>query len=74
MQAVKARVPAGWPSPPAEPRKKYGQAHTSDAPVLPTIDQVVAEAQALSQNLVAGATGASVEDFLAGRACEAEAE
>jgi len=45
-----------------------------DGIVLRTVDQVVARAQALSQKLVAGKTGASVDDFLADRAREAEAE
>ncbi len=37
----------------------------------PTIDQAVALAQALSRKMVAGKSGASVEDFLADRANEA---
>lgn len=37
----------------------------------PTLDQVVARAQALSRKMVAGKAGASVEDFLADRANEA---
>ena len=45
-----------------------------DSIVLRTVDQVVARAQALSRMLVAGKTGASVEDFLADRAREAKAE
>jgi hypothetical protein len=46
----------------------------SDAIVLRTVDQVVARAQALSRKLVAGKAGATVKDFLADRAREAEAE
>jgi hypothetical protein len=45
-----------------------------DAIVLRTLDQVVARAQVLSRKLVAGKAGASVDDFLADRAREAEAE
>ena len=36
----------------------------------PTLDQVVARAQVLSRNMVAGKAGASVEDFLADCASE----
>jgi AbrB family looped-hinge helix DNA binding protein len=81
--AVKARVmPDGRVSLPAELRKKHGLAQggevivedAGDAIVLRTVDQVVARAQALSRKLVAGKTGASVDDFLADRAREAEAE
>ena len=45
-----------------------------DAIVLRTLDQAVARAQVLSRKLVAGKAGASVDDFLADRAREAEAE
>ena len=44
-----------------------------DAIVLRTLDQAVARAQVLSRKLVAGKAGASVDDFLADRAREAEA-
>jgi hypothetical protein len=71
---MNARLPDGSPSLPAEVRKKRGLAHAGDVIVVPAIDEVVTRAQALSRKLVAGATGASVEDFLAGRACETEAE
>jgi AbrB family looped-hinge helix DNA binding protein len=80
---MKARVmPDGRVSLPAELRKKHGLAQggevivedAGDAIVLRTVDQVVARAQALSRRLVAGKTGASVADFLADRAREAEAE
>jgi hypothetical protein len=47
---------------------------SGEAIVLRTLDQVVARAQALSRKLVAGGAGASVEDFLADRAREAEGE
>jgi hypothetical protein len=42
--------------------------------VLRTLDQVVARAQALSRRLVGDTAGATVADFLADRAREAEAE
>jgi AbrB family looped-hinge helix DNA binding protein len=75
-------MPDGRVSLPAELRKKHGLAQggdvivedVGDAIVLRTVDQVVARSQALSRALVAGKTGASVEDFLADRAHEAEAE
>ncbi len=65
---------------PAELRRKHGLAQggkvivedIGDAIVLRTLDQVVARAQALSRKLVAGKTGASVDDFLANRARAAE--
>jgi AbrB family looped-hinge helix DNA binding protein len=77
--AVKAKVmPDGRISLPAELRKKHGLAQggevivedAGDAIILRTVDQVVARAQALSRKLVAGKTGASVDDFLADRARE----
>ncbi len=80
---MKARVmPDGRVSLPAELRRKHGLAHggeviigdADDAIVLRTLDQVVARAQAFSRKLVAGKDGASVDDFLAERAREAEAE
>ena len=78
---MKAKVmPDGRVSLPADLRRRHGLAHggevivedTGDAIVLRTIDQVVAQAQALSRKLVAGKTGASVEDFLNDRAREPE--
>jgi len=78
---VKARVmPDGRLCLPAELRRKHGLARggavffedTGDAIVLRTLDQVVARAQALSRKLVAGQTGASVDDFLAERRLSAE--
>ena len=80
---MKARVmPDGRVSLPAELRKKHGLAQggdvivedIGDAIVLRTVNQVVARAQAMSRRLVAGKTGASVEDFLTDRAREAKAE
>ena len=80
---MKARVtPDGRVSLPAELRKKHGLVHggevivedAGDAIVLRTLDQVIARAQALSRTLVAGKAGASVDDFLADRVREAEAE
>ena len=78
---MRAKVmPDGRVSLPADLRKRHGLAHggevivedTGDAIFLRTIDQVVARAQALSRKLVAGKTGASVEDFLNDRAREPE--
>ena len=80
---MKAKVMAdGRVSLPAELRKRYGLAKggelivedRGDAIVLRTLDQVVADAQALSRKLVAGATGATVDDFLAERARAAQEE
>jgi AbrB family looped-hinge helix DNA binding protein len=80
---MKARVMAdGRVSLPAELRKKHGLAlggeviveDAGDAIVLRTVDQVVARAQEVSRRLVAGNTGASVDDFLADRAREAATE
>lgn len=80
---MKAKVmPDGRVSLPADMRKRHGLTHggevivedTGDAIVLRTLDQVVARAQDLSRRLVAGKAGASVDDFLADRAREADAE
>ena len=80
---MKAKVmPDGRLNLPAELRKKHGLAQggevivedIGDAIVLRTLDQAVARAQVLSRKLVAGKAGASVDDFLADRAREAEAE
>lgn len=45
-----------------------------DAIVLRTVDQAVARAQAMSRRLTGGRTDATVDDFLADRAHEAEME
>lgn len=80
---MKARVmPDGRVSLPADLRRKHGLAKggevivedLGDAIVLRTLDQVVSRAQALSRVLVAGKPGATVDDFLAEREREAEAE
>ena len=80
---MKAKVmPDGRLSLPAELRKKHGLAEggeviledIGDAIVLRTLAQVVARAQAHSRELAAGQSGASVDDFLADRAREAEGE
>lgn len=80
---MKAKVmPDGRMSLPADLRKRHGLGKggevivedTGDAIVLRTLDQVVARAQALSRKLVGGKAGASVEEFLAERAREAERE
>jgi AbrB family looped-hinge helix DNA binding protein len=79
---VKAKVTAdGRVSLPAALRNKHGLAQggevivedAGDAIILRTIDEVVARAQALSRKLVAGTSGASVDDFLADRARDAAA-
>lgn len=75
-------MPDGRVSLPADLRKRHGLSHggevivedTGDAIVLRTLDQVVARAQALSRRLVGDKVDASVADFLADRAREAEAE
>jgi bifunctional DNA-binding transcriptional regulator/antitoxin component of YhaV-PrlF toxin-antitoxin module len=75
-------MPDGRVSLPAELRWKHGLSRggevivedTGDAIVLRTLDQMVARAQALSRKLVTGKAGASVDDFLADRAREAETE
>lgn len=80
---MRAKVmPDGRISLPAGLRKKHGLVRggeviiedAGDAIVLRTLDQVVARAQALSRKLVEGQAGSSVDDFLADRAREAEAE
>lgn len=80
---MKAKVmPDGRVSLPAELRKRHGLTHggevlvenLGDGIVLRTLDQVVTRAQDLSRRLVAGKTGASVDDFLADRAREADAK
>ena len=80
---MKAKVmPDGRMSLPADLRRRHGLGDggevivedTGDAIVLRTLDQVVARAQDLSRRLVAGKPGASVDDFLADRARQTEAE
>ncbi len=80
---MKAKVmPDGRISLPANLRKKYGLVQggdvivedAGDAIVLRTLDQVVARAQALSRRLAGGRAGSSIDDFLADRAREADAE
>lgn len=80
---MRAKVmPDGRMSLPADLRKRHGLSHggevivedMGDAIVLRTLDQVVARAQALSRRLIGDQPGASVADFLADRAREAEAE
>jgi bifunctional DNA-binding transcriptional regulator/antitoxin component of YhaV-PrlF toxin-antitoxin module len=66
---------------PAEVRRRHGLDRggellvedTGDAIVLRTVDQAVARAQEISLQLTKGRAGASVEDFLADRARDAEA-
>jgi len=80
---MKAKVmPDGRMSLPADLRKRHGLGNggevnvedVGDAIVLRTLDQVVARAQEMSRRLIGGKTNASVEDFLADRAREAESE
>ena len=80
---MRARVmPDGRVSLPADLRKRHGLTNggdvivedAGDAIVLRTLDQVVARAQELSRELVAGKPGASVDDFLADRTREADTE
>lgn len=80
---MKAKVmPDGRMSLPADLRKRHGLGNggevivedLGDAIVLRTLDQVVARAQQLSRKLIGDKSGASVADFLADRACEAETE
>lgn len=80
---LKAKVTAsGRMSLPADLRRRYGLSRggqvlvddTGDAIVLRTIEQAVKRAQAASRRLIAGRSGASVDDYLKERAREAEAE
>jgi len=81
--SAKAKVtPSGRLSLPAEIRRKHGLARggeviiddLGDAIVLRTVDQVVAQSQALARRIVEGKPGSSVEDFIAERRREAERE
>ena len=75
-------MPDGRISLPAGLRKKHGLARggevivedAGDAIVLRTLDQVVARAQALSRKLIADQAGSTLDDFLADRTREADAE
>ena len=80
---MKAKVmPDGRMGLPADRRKRHGLGKggevivedLGDAIVLRRLDQVVARAQALSRKLTAGKAGATVDDFLVGRAHEAGRE
>ncbi len=80
---MKARVmPDGRVSLPADMRRRHGLDRggeviiedTGDAIVLRTLDQIVARAQALSRQLLAGKENVSVDDFLEERRREAEQE
>lgn len=75
-------MPNGRMSLPAELRRRYGLAsggqvvveETEDGIMLRTVAQAVARAQAISRKLTTGKSGASVDDFLAERRREADAE
>jgi len=75
-------MPNGRMSLPAELRRRHGLAaggqvvveETDDGIILRTVSQAVARAQAISRKLTAGKTGATVDDFLAERRREADAE
>lgn len=78
--AMTARLmPDGRLSLPAELRRRHGIEHgadlivedTGDAIVLRTIEQVTRRAQALSREILAGQTNASVDDFMDERRREA---
>jgi AbrB family looped-hinge helix DNA binding protein len=80
---MRAKVmPDGRVSLPADLRRRHGLIgggeviveDAGDAIVLRTLDQVAARAQELSRKLLAGKPGTSVDDFLADRARDAEAE
>ncbi len=80
---MKAKVmPDGRMSLPAELRKRHGLGNggevivedAGDAIVLRTLDQVVAQAQEMSRRLTEGKAGASLNEFLADRARDAESE
>ncbi|AMJ63739.1 AbrB/MazE/SpoVT family DNA-binding domain-containing protein [Bosea sp. PAMC 26642] len=80
---MRARVmPDGRVSLPADMRRRHGLDRggdvivedTGDAIVLRTLDQIVARAQELSRQLLAGKANVSVDDFLEERRREAEQE
>jgi AbrB family looped-hinge helix DNA binding protein len=83
MNALKGRVSeSGRLSIPAEFRKTVGLEHGGDVVIelvgreirIRTIDEVVAQAQAIARRLTAGKPDASVDAFLAERRREAERE
>jgi len=83
MNALKGRVSeTGRLSVPAEFRKAVGLEHGGDVVIelvgreirIRTIDEVVAQAQAIARRLTEGKPDASVDAFLAGRRREAERE
>ncbi len=80
---MKAKVmPDGRMSLPAELRKRHGLGNgrevivedVGDAIVLRTLDQVVGRAREMSRRLTEGKAGASLDEFLADRARDAESE
>ena len=65
-------MPDGRVSLLAELRERHRLAQGGEVIVLRTVDRIVARAQAMSRRLVEGKPGATVDDFLADRAREAE--
>ena len=82
MSARAKITPAGRLSLPADIRRRHGLAKGGEVLiedrgseiVIRTLSQAVARAQEISRKLMAGKQGASVDDFLADRRREAEAE
>ena len=83
MNTARGRVSvSGRLSIPAEFRKAVGLDHGGDVVVelagreirIRTVDEVIAQSQALTRRLIGTKPGASVDDFLAERRREAERE
>lgn len=81
--SARARItPAGRLSLPADIRKRHGLGKGGEVLiedrgseiVIRTLSQAVARAQEISRKLMAGKEGGTVDDFLADRRREAEAE
>jgi AbrB family looped-hinge helix DNA binding protein len=78
MSARAKVTAAGRLSLPAEVRKRHGLSKggevviqdTPDAIIIRTVAQTVATAQAISRKLLAGKSGASLDDFLRERQTE----
>lgn len=81
--STRAKItPSGRLSLPADIRRRHGLGKGGEVLiedrgseiVIRTLNQAVARAQEISRKLMAGKEGASVDDFLADRRREAEAE